>query len=235
MRSLRPMFTGIVQTYDSLNHLLTFGLDRAWRDAAAKECITDGLILDLCCGTADLGLSILQYAAPRTLILGLDFTKEMLIKAVTKMVSAKGKNPNASKMVFVLADAEHMPLKDGCVSRVGISFSFRNLVYKNPKATGTLKESLRVLNHDGLFVCIETSQPPSRLIKSLYHLYLMRIVPFLGGLLSRRVNAYRYFAESSVNFHPANEVSRILLAVGFKYASFRRMTFGVAAIHIAGK
>lgn len=232
--SLRPMFTGVAETYDLLNRVLTFGFDGVWRRRAARECTSEGVILDLCCGTGDLGLSILRYTSPETLVLGLDFTEGMLRKAAQK-VRKGGGSALGTRICFVLADAAYLPIKDGCVHRVGISFSFRNLVYRNPLAEACLKEALRVLSPNGRLVCAETSQPPSRLLRCLYHLYLATVVPFLGRLLSGRRGPYRYLANSAVGFPPAEEIAGMLLSAGFREAWFKRMTFGIVCLHVALK
>ncbi len=222
------MFDGVVGTYDLLNRLLTWGLDGVWRKLCARECNSSGVVVDLCCGTGDLALHILKQAAPEACIVGLDFSKAML-KAAGKKLGRR------SKIDLVLADAAHMPFKEGCVDRIAISFSFRNLTYRNPKAEEYLKEVLRTLRCGGRFVCVETSQPKQRPLKILYHLYLRKIVPWLGGLVSGRKAAYRYLGASAVNFPPAEQVAEMLLNAGFQEASFKLLAFGVVALHVGVK
>src|SRR2546429_6438522 len=80
-RKVREMFTQIAPRYDLLNHLLSLELDRVWRARAVKRlkplfshCPIR--VLDLCCGTGDLGLAIAgRYVARVTSI---DFAHSML-------------------------------------------------------------------------------------------------------------------------------------------------------------
>jgi len=60
---VREMFTRIAPRYDFLNHLLSFSLDRIWRRRTAKRFLhilrrPDARVLDLCCGTGDLGFAL---------------------------------------------------------------------------------------------------------------------------------------------------------------------------------
>ena len=244
--SLNPMFTSVARTYDLVNKALTLGLDGIWRDACARECASGQTVLDLCCGTGELASRILRHFTPEACVIELDLNKAMLAKAVEKISARRRKSPNtaarresvvagASDPNFILADSAHLPFKDGCVDRIGISFSFRCLVYKNPKARIYLKEVLRALRPGGRFVCVETSQPSRRLFRVLFRLYCMKMVPLVGWLISGRRGAYRYLGLSAANFPSGEEVAAMLLNAGFRRASFVPRTFGVVALHVAVK
>ena len=225
------MFTDVADRYDLLNHILTWTLDETWRETCARQCASGDVIVDLCCGTGDLSLHIQRHVSPEALVAGLDFNKAMLNKAVNK----KRAEQDRSEVDFILADAVHLPFKNACVDCVGISFSFRNLIYKNLQASAVLSEIVRSLQVGGKFVCVETSQPKRRSLRILYHLYLMKIVPLVGWIISRRKNAYRYLGMSAANFPSAEEISRMLLNAGFREVSFKRLTFGIVARHVGVK
>jgi len=244
--SLKLMFDNVVKEYDLINCMLTWKLDEVWRGFCAKECASGGVIVDLCSGTGNLALHISNYSTSRAFVIGLDFSRAMLKTAMSKKLIEKRKRRcngirqkkarvNPCDINFILADAACLPFQDECVDRIGTSFSFRNLVYKNPKAMTCLKEIVRVLQPRGKFVCIETSQPRQRLLRILYHLYLRKVVPFVGGLVSRRKGAYRYLGVSATNFPPAEEIADMLSHAGFPEVSFKRMTFGVVALHLGIK
>lgn len=244
--SLKPMFAVVAKRYDLLNHILTFGLDTVWRKTCSKKCTPGKVILDLCCGTGDLALNISKNTASKTFILGLDFSKMMLQRAKTKIHSERqrkshndvkqmkkgGSNTNVN---FVLADATYLPFRDDSINRICISFSFRNLIYRNPHAKPFLMEVLRTLHPQGKFVFVETSQPKSLFLRSLYHLYLSKVVPTFGWLISRNKGAYKYLGVSATNFPSAEKVANMLLSVGFRNVTFKHMTLGAAALHIGGK
>jgi demethylmenaquinone methyltransferase/2-methoxy-6-polyprenyl-1,4-benzoquinol methylase len=226
--SLKPMFSGIVKRYDFLNHLLTWGFDTIWRNICAKNCKSGKIIVELCCGTGDLSLTLSKSNEPETLIIGLDFSKAMLQKAITKnkVIVVKNSNPN-----FILADAAHLPFRNNSINLICISFAFRNLIYKNPKANRFLKEVLWSLRNKGKLVFMETSQPKSIFIQSLYHFYLKKIVPVIGGHISSNKGAYSYLGTSASNFPSAEKVSNMLMVAGFQKVSYKKVTFGAVALH----
>src|SRR5271168_1193906 len=63
--AVREMFDGIAPRYDLLNHVLSMNIDRWWwwrtarrfRDVLARP---DAVVVDVCCGTGDMTLALLQ-------------------------------------------------------------------------------------------------------------------------------------------------------------------------------
>ena len=227
------MFTAVPRRYDLINHIITWGLDKRWRGKAAKECLASqpGKVLDLCCGTGDLTINLARLAEDNVELTGIDYSQPMLEIATKKAESLARRR----KIPFIYGDAANLPFPDGYFDCVGISFAFRNLTYKNPLARRHLAEVLRVLSAGGRYVIVETSQPKSRLIRKLYHLYLRWFVFRLGYLLSGNRQAYHYLAESAARFYTSEEVEEMLVTAGFRQVSFCRLFFGAAGIHVAVK
>jgi demethylmenaquinone methyltransferase/2-methoxy-6-polyprenyl-1,4-benzoquinol methylase len=227
------MFTAVPRRYDLINHVITLGLDKRWRRRAARECLTSrpSKVLDLCCGTGDLLVSLAQLAESNVELNGLDYSQPMLEIAAKKAKSLAG----GRKISFIYGDAANLPFLDGYFSCIAISFAFRNLTYKNPLAQPHLAEVLRVLNDGGRYVIVETSQPKSKLIRKLYHLYLRRFVFRLGSLFSGNRGAYQYLAESATRFYTSGEVREMLVRAGFRQVSFQPLFWGVSGIHVAIK
>jgi len=140
-----------------------------------------------------------------------------------------------SDIAFIYGDAASLPFTDGYFDCIGISFAFRNISYKNPLTAGYLAEILRVLSPGGKFVIVETSQPESKLIRMLFHLYLRIFVYNVGYWLSGNKGAYHYLAESARRFYRPQETRDLLLSAGFREFSCQKLLFGVAAIYIAVK
>ena len=230
---LRSMFTAIPHRYDMVNHVITWGLDKRWRWKAARECLTSqpGRVLDLCCGTGDLAINIARLAENGVELTGIDFSQPMLEIAAKKAeLLARG-----SKVSFTYGDAANLPFPDGYFDCIGISFSFRNLTYRNPLAPRHIAEILRLLSAGGRCVIVETSQPRSKLMRRLFHLYLRWFVSRVGHLLSGNRGAYYYLAESAARFYTSEELEEILVTAGFSRVSFRPLFFGVVGIYIAVK
>jgi len=232
-KPLYQMFAVLPPRYDLINRVITWGLDERWRREAAKNCLVQRpqRVLDLCCGTGDLLVNLARLADNSVELTGVDYNRLMLGVAAKKVKSLAVKR----KILLICGGADDLPFSDGYFDCVGISFAFRNLVYKNPLAQRHLAEVLRVLGNGGRFVIVETSQPTAKLIRQLYHLYLRGFVAIMGYLLSGRRGAYRYLAESTTRFYNADEVKEMLLSVGFQKVSFRPFLFGAVGIHIAIK
>ncbi len=232
---LQDVFTSVPPRYDLINHLITWGLDRRWRRMAARECLKTRpeRALDICCGTGDLSLTISRLGGENIEVVGIDYSQPMLEIAERKAKSLGER----CRLSFVRGDIAAIPFPDGHFDCVGVSFAFRNLTYKNPLAGRYIAEVLRVLKTGGRFIIVESSQPHpgSKVVKWLHHLYVRHFVYRVGWLVSGNREAYRYLADSVVNYYGAEELRELLIEAGFSQVTFRRLLLGAAAIHVAVK
>jgi demethylmenaquinone methyltransferase/2-methoxy-6-polyprenyl-1,4-benzoquinol methylase len=146
----------------------------------------------------------------------------------------QGKRGNG-EVRFILGDAGDMPFEDDRFDTIGIAFAFRNLTFKNPDTPIFLSEILRTLKSGGRFVIVESSQPDSKLMRSLLKIYMKGFVKRLGYWISGDKAAYHYFAHSVVNYYSREEVEKLLFDAGFSNVKSIPLTFGVAAVHVAIK
>jgi demethylmenaquinone methyltransferase/2-methoxy-6-polyprenyl-1,4-benzoquinol methylase len=243
---LKPMFTSVADTYDLANRVLTLGFDERWREACARESGFGQFVVDLCCGTGNLSLRLLRNLGSESCLMGLDFNKRMLNRAAEKKsryrqmrehrnVQDASSGTGVFDFVLMVTDAAHLPFKDECIDGISISFSFRNLIYKNPKALTYLREAIRTLKINGRFVCVETSQPYSSLVRAFFRFYCLKIVPLVGGLISGRKAAYKYLGKSAANFPFSQEIMAMLKEAGFGKATFKPLYLGIVALYVATK
>ena len=230
---LQDMFAAIPPRYDMINHIITWGLDKRWRRMAAKECLhlQPRNVLDMCSGTGDLVIDLARLARNDTELIGIDYSQPMLDVAGEKaklLIKEK-------KISFTCGNAANVPFPDEYFDCIGITFSFRNLTYKNPLAQRHIAEILRLLSANGRCVIMETSQPKSKLIRKLFHLYLRCFVSSVGRLVSGNKSAYRYLAESAARFYTPEELKDILITAGFRQVYFRPLLFGAVGICVACK
>jgi len=219
---IREMFDQIAQGYDRRNRLFSLDRDGGWRRRAARLANLNpgGTALDLCCGTGKLAHELLPYVRPGGRVIGMDFSTAMLDLA-------RGLEPDVE---FVLGDASHLSYPDASVDAVTIGFGLRNLVDRD----GALKEMFRVLRPGGRVVVLELPPPPRGPLLRPYRFYLTRVMPAIAGALKRGEDqAYRYLSESVQAFPTPSELREQMRALGFGPVVVERMTFGIAAIHVA--
>jgi demethylmenaquinone methyltransferase/2-methoxy-6-polyprenyl-1,4-benzoquinol methylase len=228
---LHAMFTELPPRYDLINRIITLGLDKNWRKLAALTCLqgNPACILDLGCGTGDLAINIARLASKDVQISGLDYSLPMIELAKRKAANAG----TGDKVVFFHGEATKIPFPDNYFDRVGISFAFRNLTYKNPLCELHLGEVLRVLKPGGKYVIVESSQPQNSIIRFFCHLYLLTFVRAVGTLFSGNQGAYSYLVKSAVDYYSTGEVKEMLLQAGFKDVTYRPLLLGAAGLHVA--
>jgi demethylmenaquinone methyltransferase/2-methoxy-6-polyprenyl-1,4-benzoquinol methylase len=227
--ALWKVFCDISGDYDLVNHVLTGGLDIFWRRKAAKTAAAGGgrTWLDMCSGTGKMAIDLKHLAGDEAMIVAADFCLPMMGNAIRK--------PRARQIRFVAAEAGAMPFRDGTFDLITISFAARNLSSSSPILIRRLREFHRILRPGGRFVNLETSQPPSVLLRGLFHLLVRIAVPPIGYLLSRSPAGYAYLSRSISRFHSADALAEIIRRAGFSRVDYHRMAFGAVAIHVARK
>src|SRR5262245_25867324 len=124
-KTIRNMFGAIAPRYDLLNHLLSLNVDRYWRWRSTRLVPPVGPdpILDLCTGTGDLAFAYDRAADGKVEIVGADFCRPMLSRAVAK-AERRGV---AGHLRFVEADAQALPFPDKSFQIVCVAFGLRNV------------------------------------------------------------------------------------------------------------
>ncbi|MEZ4600007.1 MAG: bifunctional demethylmenaquinone methyltransferase/2-methoxy-6-polyprenyl-1,4-benzoquinol methylase UbiE [Syntrophotaleaceae bacterium] len=224
-RGIREMFDSIAPRYDFLNRVLSLGIDRHWRAFAVKQLQVPngGKVLDVATGTGDVALSIAARTPDSVRIVGEDFAREMLAIGKKKIAATR----YAHRIELVNAPCEAMPHPDKTFDGVTIAFGIRNLVDR----TAGLREMHRVLKPGARVVILEFSNPRNPLFKSLYSFYFRRILPFLGGLVSRR-EAYRYLPDSVLEFPDQETFTSHMKEAGFSDLQHIDLTFGIATVYV---
>ena len=226
-QQVTAMFDTISKEYDGLNRVITFGIDRKWRNKVVKlvSATHPKSILDIATGTGDLAIALAKTKAER--IVGLDLSEGMLSVGRQKISREK----LAQQIEMVNGDSENMVFDDNSFDAVTVAFGIRNFDNLNQG----LKEILRVLKPSGIFVILETSVPTKSPYKQGYHLYTKYVLPLIGRIFSRDKSAYSYLSESAKNFPYGEALNNILTEIGFINATALPQTFGSATIYIASK
>ena len=220
------MFNNIAPKYDLLNHTLSLGIDRLWRKRAIRLIgrIESPKVLDVATGTGDLAIALHKRLGAK--VTGLDISSEML-----KIASTKIKRDKILNVDFVMGDSESLPFDDNQFDAVTVAFGVRN--FEN--LDKGLAEMMRVLRPKGKMIILEFSKPQLFPLKQLYNFYFKKILPFIGGLVSKDKDAYTYLPESVDHFPQGNEFIKVLQEIGMMNVSQRRQTFGIATIYYCEK
>lgn len=227
-RAVRGMFGRIAPRYDLLNRTLSGGLDVAWRRSAARLLAPKPgeRVLDVGSGTGDLSLALLGRSAGTARVVAADFTFEMLALSRRKRLARRARLSEAD------ADGLRLPFASGTFAAAAAAFSVRNF----ESLEAGLKEIHRVLAPGGRFVILEFAPVPKGLLAPAILFHCRHVVPAIGRLLSPDGGgAYRYLPDSVGSWPSPEELADRMRAAGFASVEWKRLTFGIAALHLARK
>ncbi len=219
------MFSDIAPTYDLLNRLLSFGVDRLWRKRAVANLLQgsggkEARFLDLATGTADVALEVHRQADSGARIFGVDFAYPMLARGKTKAAAG------GAALSLIQGDGLSLPFGEGAFDGVIIAFGLRNF---EDREAG-LAEMGRVLKAGGRIVVLEFGHPVG-IFGLLYAFYFRVLLPVMGRLVSAHRSAYNYLPNTVYEFPEAERLSAMMREAGFRDVSHRPMTGGIAELH----
>ena len=226
---VEQMFDNIAPTYDRLNHIMSLNIDRMWRRRVMRIVRRSKAhkIMDVATGTGDLAIAMAKRV-DRTQILGVDLSEEMLAVARRKVE----KQGLEERIMLEKGDAENLTMVttesiDAATVAVGVR-NFENI-------ERGLSEIYRTLKPGGKLVVLEFSMPKNRLVRWVYSQYAHRLLPRIGGMISKDKQAYTYLPDSVEEFPSPERFAEILRGVGFKSVKTRSQSFGIAYIYDATK
>ena len=222
---VEQMFDNIAPTYDLLNHLLSFGIDRHWRRAALRSLkpFAPKRMLDMATGTGDFAILAKKMLNPDSL-LGADLSEGMLEVARKKAEGIEG-------MTFEKHDCMDLALADDTFDAATVAYGVRNF----PDLERGLSELRRVLKPGGRLVIIELTSPKSFPMKQLFWIYSHVLMPLIGKVVSRDSSAYTYLPATMEVFPQGEVMQEILKKVGYTDVKFKRYTFGLSTLYTAAK
>ena len=229
-QAVQRMFTAIAGVYDLNNTLLSFGLHSRWKKITASFIppVEQGTALDVGAGTADLALLIEPRMGAKGRVIASDLNRAMLAEGLKK-VAVKGLT---GKIACMQANAEHLAFADNTFDAVTTGFCMRN-VGNLPKTVGEIR---RVMKPDGSFVCLEFSRPVFGWLRTLYDWYSFKLLPWIGTKVARdTTGVYEYLPASIRTFPDQERLCQMLRAAGFRQISYKNLTGGIVAIHVAVK
>lgn len=218
------MFDGIADSYDFLNHFLSFSIDRIWRRKAIRiigRSFKNPKILDVAAGTGDLSLAAMKLHPIH--ITGIDISQGML-EIGRKKITRKG---FSDKIDLIDGDCENLNFPDWSFDVAMVAFGVRN--FEDPLKG--LTEMTRVVRKGGMVLVLEFSRPRRFPFRQLYNFYFLNILPVAGRFFSENDTAYRYLPESVMQFPDNEKFMELMTEAGLQSVRQKKLTMGVASIY----
>jgi len=213
------MFDNIAPTYDTANRVMSMGVDRSWRRKACDLAYafyaqdTIDTIADVACGTGDM----MDYWRSRAELKGIAVGEIVGIDPSVGMVDvAREKFP---KFNYHIAKATEIPLESAAADILSITYGIRNVVEK-----------------DGLVVILQfmRNENPSFLGK-IRDFYMNKILPKVGGFISKNLEAYEYLPNSIGDFATVEGMKKELEDSGFDILYSKSFSMDISTLLIARK
>ncbi|AXH11542.1 bifunctional demethylmenaquinone methyltransferase/2-methoxy-6-polyprenyl-1,4-benzoquinol methylase UbiE [Halarcobacter bivalviorum] len=226
------MFNDIAGRYDIANRILSMGIDKSWRNKACNKALSlynkDSLekIVDVACGTGDM----------------IDFWKTVARKNGIELKNIVGVDPSVGMMdvaknkfpevEFIEAGAAQMPLDSNSADLISISYGIRNVVQRQE----AFDEFARVLKKDGLVVISEfTKQEKTNILDHVTDFYMNKVLPTIGGIISKNKEAYRYLPDSIDEFLTTDNLCKELKQAGLEPIHVQSFSMKISTLIIARK
>jgi len=226
------MFDDIAPTYDTANRVMSMGVDISWRKKACDLSFEyygrDSIdtIVDVACGTGDM-MGYWQKQAQKAGVAIGDFVG---VDPSNGMVDvAREKFPDFN---YHISKATEIPLEDESADIVSITYGIRNVVARQE----AFYEFNRVLKKDGLVVILEFMKDENKtLLKKMRDIYMHKILPYVGGFISKNLDAYTYLPDSIESFVTIQDMHKELEKAGFEMLHTQSFSMDISTLIIARK
>jgi len=230
-KKIVEMFNNIAPTYDKANRVLSMGVDIQWRKKACDETFDRyrnniDLIVDVACGTGDM-MAYWKKQADKS---GRKIGKLLGVDPSEGMVGVgKEKFPDFD---FVISHATDIPLPDESADILSISYGIRNVVER----TDAFKEFARVIKTGGYVVILEfTKDDKKGFFFGIKDFYMNKVLPKLGGFISKNKEAYEYLPNSIEGFLTSEMLQKELDDAGFTTEFVKSFSMDISTLVIAKK
>ena len=222
------MFNNIAPAYDTLNHRLSWNIDKGWRRKAIKALLPyrPQTMLDIATGTGDFAIMAAKMLRPKQLI-GVDIAEEMMAVARQKVETEHLGNI----ISFKRDDCMDLSFDDNTFDAVTAAFGIRNF----SDLDKGLSEMCRVLKTGGKLSIVELTTPVTFPMKQLFKIYSHTFLPIYGRIISKDQSAYKYLTATIEAFPQGEQMTEILKKAGFREATFKRLTSGICTMYLATK
>jgi demethylmenaquinone methyltransferase/2-methoxy-6-polyprenyl-1,4-benzoquinol methylase len=226
------MFDDIASTYDTANRVMSMGVDISWRKKACdlsfgyygKKKVDR--VVDVACGTGDM----MGYWQKQSQKASVEIGEFIGVDPSNGMVDvARDKFPDFN---YHISKATEIPLEDESADFLSITYGIRNVVERQE----AFYEFNRVLKKDGLVVILEFMKDENKtILKKLRDVYMHKILPYVGGFISKNLEAYTYLPDSIESFVTIQGMQKELETAGFEIVHTQSFSMDISTLIIARK
>ena len=222
---VKNVFNKVYDKYDLMNDFMSLGIHRIWK----KDLIQlmnpskEKKLIDVACGTGDLGKLYLDSVGVNQKILCVDPNKGMIKKGKIKLKKYKN-------IKWIIASAENLPILDNSCDYYTISFGLRNTKNLNK----ALSEAYRILKPGGRYLCLEFSKIENSNLETFYKKY-SKLIPLIGKIVVGEKEPYEYLIKSIENFINQAQLINLMKKNKFQNCTYRNLSGGIVAIHSGWK
>ncbi len=226
---VRGVFDRVAGHYDLMNDLMSAGVHRLWKDAAAVRLNPQPgeQIIDCAGGTGDMARRFVRLAQRAQARRGGAPAQVTVIDYNEQMVLSGRARGGDDALTWAVGDAQTLPLPHASADAYCIAFGLRN-VTDIPRA---LAEARRVLRPGGRYLCLEFSRPVTGALRAAYDAYSFKVIPAIGERVAGDRAAYQYLVESIRRFPDQNALAGLMGDAGFSRVSVTNFSGGVCALH----
>jgi len=219
------VFNQVYNKYDLMNDFMSLGVHRYWKKSLINMMNprADRKLIDVACGTGDIGKLFLNSTSKYAKITCVDPNKGMISRGKQKLTNYKNIN-------WVISPAEKLPLPDDTFDYYTISFGLRNTKNLNK----ALSEAYRVLKPGGRYLCLEFSKIQNSNLNLFYKNY-SKIIPIIGKFVVGEKQPYEYLIKSIEEFINQDELIDLMTKNNFQKCSYRNFSGGIVSIHSGWK
>ncbi len=227
---VRGVFDSVAGRYDLMNDLMSGGVHRLWKDAAAARLNPQPgeTIVDCAGGTGDMARRFSRLMREARARRGAGAPGRVVVVDYTeKMIQAGREKPVDPLVTWAVGDAQGLPLPSASADGYCIAFGLRNVT----DIPAALAEARRVLSPGGRFLCLEFSRPTTGALARLYDAYSFQVIPRIGAAVAGDREAYDYLVESIRRFPDQKRLAALMAEAGFSRVGFTNFSGGVCALH----
>ncbi len=219
-KKVHDLYQNVCRDHDAMKDIASFGLVRVWRNNAEKEISANrfGHILDVCCGTGKMTLSLAQNN-PAAEVVGVDFSSNMICIA-----NHHAKEKALNNVEFFCEDANELHFADGYFDCVVLSFGLAGI----PDPVKFFEEMNRVLVPGGQIFILDYANPTDDRLKVLLSAGRSVMMPAAGLLLAGKGKDFLKMSLMEGDVPSVKEMCSLLQKAGFEHIGARAITGGMA-------